>query len=97
MPQSRIERSYAGMYFSTNTNDHCRRAAYRELIFALKGYLDGKEKRYAVTDALEETTIIFHETGQQAASIIINAMNDENEENRKPQFLKALALLKHHL
>lgn len=97
MPQSRIEKMCAGMYFSTGTNDHARRIAYDELVTALKGYLQGTERRYAVTDALTEIKTIFHETGDQAAELINAAIDSEDEQARPRQFSRAVKLLHRHL
>ena len=87
----------AGMHFSTATNDHARRIAYRELIQALTGYLNGQERRYAVTEALTEIKIIFHETGDKAANIITQAMDNPDEDARAPAFRHAAKLIQRHL
>lgn len=63
-----------GMAFCNEKNEHARRSAALHAETVLFAYLDGKEKAYAVRDAMREVEALFREGAALFVSLVDRAL-----------------------
>ncbi|KZC03472.1 hypothetical protein AU375_00275 [Methylobacterium radiotolerans] len=63
-----------GMAFCNEKNEHARRSAALHAETVLFAYLNGKEKEYAVRDAMREVEALFREGAALAVSLVNRAL-----------------------
>lgn len=83
------------MAFCNEKNEHARVSAARHAETVLFAYLDGKEKAYAVQDAMREVRALFHEGAEQFSSLVTRALaaDPDDYEFRLMLLTKAVELL----
>lgn len=81
------------MAFTSEKHAYTRSAVLTFAESTLFAYLDGKEKAYAVRDVLREVRATYHGGGDQAISLIEQAMQSPDDRERLALVTKALDLL----
>lgn len=73
----------SGMAFTTHKGDFARRAAVDHLATVLQAYMDGREKLYAVHDALREIRVLFADSAALPLDLIRQALALDPDDTRR--------------
>ena len=84
-----------GMAFTTSPETFARHDAFRHAETVLSDYLAGREKLYAVRDALRELRALFHDGAALPVALIEQAaaLPSDDEETRLQLVTEALDLI----
>lgn len=90
---SRFAARVQGMAFAPYKNRIARASAASYAAETLAAYLQGQERAYAVHDAINELSALFHEGAKIPVDLIRYGLACEDEEKRAAFFEKAMDLI----
>ncbi|WP_157505406.1 hypothetical protein [Geminicoccus roseus] len=86
-------KQYNEMAFTPDKDRYARRAAAKFVSDLLADYLQGREKGYAVEQAIKELEALFHAGAVLPVRLIRQGLACEDEDTRAALFVKAMDMI----
>lgn len=90
---SRFASQTNGMAFTTGKDRFARRSAATYAGETFAAYLQGRERAYAVHDALQELRVLFHDGATIPCRLVLDGLAHPNEDARAALFAEAVQMI----